>query len=253
VIGHSYADAARALDKFKVERIETSSAAPGGEVLAQEPAPSTLTLPGSTVSLQVSDGSLASAAGTNPVTAPATAAAAAPTPAPATDPAPAATAAPMPPQEPAVPPKARSQFPIAISANVSIVFGAGVLLGLLSGALLMRRWPLRRQLVAGENAAPPTLPQPQRPLVQPPVAQPPLAQQPVGQQAVARQAVGQQPVARQADQQALELGAGGVSQPGAAPEIRFSAWLVPGETTIVLAHLPGAIEVSIEYSSDHHA
>ncbi len=85
VIGRSYADAGRALAEFKVDRIETASAAPSGEVLAQNPAPATLILPGSTVSLQVSDGSLASAAGTTPVMAPATAAAAPSAQAPATD------------------------------------------------------------------------------------------------------------------------------------------------------------------------
>ena len=66
VIGRSFTDAARALAKFKVERIETANAAPAGEVLAQEPAPAALGRPGSTVVLQVSDGSLAGAASTNP-------------------------------------------------------------------------------------------------------------------------------------------------------------------------------------------
>jgi len=77
VIGRSYVGAGNALAEFKIDRIETASAAPAGEVLAQEPAPATLVLPGSTISLQVSDGSLASAADTTPVTAPATAAASA--------------------------------------------------------------------------------------------------------------------------------------------------------------------------------
>ena len=102
VIGRSFTDAARALAKFKVERIETASAAPAGEVLAQQPAPAALGRTGSTVILQVSDGSLAVATSTNPVAAPASAAAAssAPTPvttaAPSSAPAPASTAVPLP-------------------------------------------------------------------------------------------------------------------------------------------------------------
>ena len=66
VIGRSYVGAGNALAEFKVDRIETASAAPAGEVLAQEPAPATLVLPGSTISLRVSDGSLARAADTDP-------------------------------------------------------------------------------------------------------------------------------------------------------------------------------------------
>src|SRR5512134_1445643 len=134
VIGRSFTDAARALAKFKVERIETASAAPAGEVLAQEPAPAALGRPGSTVVLQVSDGSLAGAASTNPVTAPANAAAASSAPAPATSLASASTAVPLPPQEPIDPPGARGQFPTAFAAIAALIFGAGVSLGLLSGA-----------------------------------------------------------------------------------------------------------------------
>ena len=155
VIGRSYADAGRALAEFKVDRIETASAAPSGEVLAQEPAPATLMLPGSTVSLQVSDGSLASAAGTTPVTAPATAAAASSTPAPATGSTAASAATPVPASEPTVLPEPRGRFPIAFSANAALILGAGVLLGLF-GALLVRQSLLRRKLAADENAAPPT-------------------------------------------------------------------------------------------------
>jgi hypothetical protein len=214
VIGRSYADAGRALVEFKVDRIETASATPSGEVLAQEPAPSTLMLPGSTVSLQVSDGSLASAADTTPVTAPATAAAASSTPAPATDSAPASAAAPVPASEPTVPPAPRGRFPIAFSANAALMLGAGVLLGTLFGALLMRRWLLRRELAADVNAAPPTLSQHPQP---------------------------------------VETDAGGVAETGAAPEIRFAARLYQGETTIVLAPPPDGDEVAIEHSSDHHA
>ena len=214
VIGRSYANAAGALANFTVERIEAAGAAPTGEVLAQDPEPATLGRPGSTVILQVSDGSLATVASMNPVPAPVTAAAASSTTAPATDLASASTVDPMLPQEAAVPSGARGQFPTALSANVALIFGTGVLLGLLSGALLMRRRLLRRQLAVGEYAPPPTFPQHRQPAV--------------------------------AD-------TGRVSEPGASSEIRFAARFVPVETTLVLAPFPGDDEVSIDYSSDHHA
>ena len=214
VIGRSYANAAGALANFKVERIEAAGAAPTGEVLAQDPEPATLGRPGSTVILQVSDGSLATVASMNPVPAPVTAAAASSTTAPATDLASASTVDPMLPQEAAVPSGARGQFPTALSANVALIFGTGVLLGLLSGALLMRRRLLRRQLAVGEYAPPPTFPQHRQPAV--------------------------------AD-------TGRVSEPGASSEIRFAARFLPVETTLVLAPFPGDDEVSIDYSSDHHA
>ena len=79
VIGRSYADAGNALAEFKVDRIETASAARAGEVLAQEPAPASLVLPGSTVSLQVSDGSLARPAGADTASAKSDATPSAPT------------------------------------------------------------------------------------------------------------------------------------------------------------------------------
>ena len=211
VIGRSYADASRALAEFKVDRIETASAAPSDEVLAQEPAPATLMLPGSTVSLHVSDGSLASAADTTSVTAPATAAAASTTPAPATDSTAASAAARVPASEPTVPPEPRGRFPIASSANAVLILGTGVLLGLLFSALLVRQPLLRRKLAAEENAAP---------------LRPSQHQQPVKP--------------------------GGVSETGAAPEIRFAGRLDPGETTIVWVR-PDGDEVAIEHSSDHHA
>jgi len=46
VVGRSYDEAGRELAEFRVNRIETASAAPRGEVLEQEPVPSTLMLPG---------------------------------------------------------------------------------------------------------------------------------------------------------------------------------------------------------------
>ena len=66
VIGRSYTDAANVLTEFKVERVEVASAAPTGEVLAQDPAPSTSLPPGSPIGLRVSDGSLAGAAAVVP-------------------------------------------------------------------------------------------------------------------------------------------------------------------------------------------
>ena len=218
VIGRSYVGAGNALAEFKVDRIETASAAPAGEVLAQEPAPAALVLPGSTITLRVSDGSLASVADKTPVTAPATAAAPPSAPAPAADatpataaaPAPATATAPTPASEPAVLPAPRARFPIAFSANAALILGAGVLLGLLLGALLMRQWLLRRKQLADEDDAPQTLYQRQQP-----------------------------------------VDTGGV-QTEAAPEFRFAARLYSGETTIVLAPRPEGEAVAIEQSSDQH-
>ena len=165
VIGRSYADAGSALAEFRVDRIETASAAPAGEVLAQEPAPATLVLRGSTVSLQVSDGSLAGAAGAITDTVPATAAAPPSAPAPAADPAPPPATNSAPASEPTVQPAPRGRFPIAFPANAALILGAGVLLGLLLGALLMRQWQLRRMLAADDKPAlPPALYQPQQPV-----------------------------------------------------------------------------------------
>ena len=222
VIGRTYVDAGTALAEFKVDRIERASAAPAGEVLGQEPEPATLVLPGATVSLQVSDGSLAGAASATPVTAPATAAAPSSTPAPAADPSPAPVIEPppasaadsAPASQPTVLPAARGQFPVAFSANAALILGAGVLLGLLLGALLMRQWLLRRKLAADEHTA-----------------------------LTPAQYQHQQPVETDA----------GVSETGAAPEIRFAARLDPGETTIAFAPLPKGDEVAIEHSGDHYA
>ena len=225
VIGSSFKEAARTLAKFKVERIETASAAPAGEVLAQEPAPAAPSRPGSTVILQVSDGSLAVATNKNPVMAPATAPAASSAPAPAAAAAPssaqatASTAVPLPPQESIDTSGVRGQFPTAFSASAALIFGAGILLGLMSGALLMRQRLLRGQPAVGEIA--PTQPLPQRQL----------------------------PV----DQRPVESDACGLSETDASSESQFAARLVPAATTIVLAPLPDADGISIEHSSDYHA
>jgi hypothetical protein len=120
----------------------------------------------------------------------------------------------VPASEPTVPPEQRGRFPIAFSTNAALILGAGVLLMLLFGALLMRQWLLRRELAPAENAGPPTPSQHSQP---------------------------------------VETSAGGVSETSAAPEIRFSARLDPGEATIVFAAPPDGDEVAIEQSSDHHA
>ena len=59
----------------------------------------------------------------------------------------------------------------------------------------------------------------------------PIDQQPVDQELVDQQPVDQPPV----DQQSAESDAGDLLETSASPEIRFAAWLVPTETTIVLA------------------
>jgi hypothetical protein len=115
---------------------------------------------------------------------------------------------------PTVPPPAGGRIPIASSENTAFILGAGVVLGLLLGALMMRQWLLRRELVVEENAAPPTHYQIEQP---------------------------------------ADTGTSGVSETEMAPEIKFAARLEPGETTIVLAPHSDGDEVAIEHSSDHHA
>lgn len=176
-----------------------ASQSKSGASVVPPPALATPDDPGSTVTPPVSDGSPNGAASVTPVM-PAEAADAS-APAPATSLAPAADPIPLPPPDAIDPPSARGQFPAAFAAIVALVFGAGVALGLLSGALLVRRWLLRGKPVAGESAPPPT-----------PARHP-------------------QPV----DQRPAESDAGGLPESGESPEIRFAAWLVPVETTIVLA------------------
>ena len=154
VIGRSYADAGNALAEFKVDRIETASAARAGEVLAQEPAPASLALPGSTVRVQVSDGSLAGSAGADKMSATTDPPPSAP--APTSDRAPVVVADLAPPATPAHQPATRGRFPADFLSNTALVLGAGVLLGLMLGALLMRHWLLRRASAADEEAASPT-------------------------------------------------------------------------------------------------
>ncbi len=123
VIGRSYADAANVLTEFKVERVEEASAAPTGEVLAQDPAPGSSLPPGRPIALRVSDGSLASVA--------------AAVPAPS-----AASVTPASQLEPSTAPVQNDRvvgaFLGEIASNVVAAVVVGVLLGLLLGAVLMR-------------------------------------------------------------------------------------------------------------------
>ena len=122
VIGRSHADASAALTEFKVERVEiVPSAAPSGQVLAQNPAAGSSVVAGSVVGLQVSDGSLATAA----VATPAVVAVSAPTPTPS----------------PVQVDRSSVTFPG--SAMLALVAGALLVLGLV--ALAMRRWLLSRR------------------------------------------------------------------------------------------------------------
>ena len=122
VIGRSSADADTALAEFKVERIEVvANAAPSGQVLAQDPAPGTQLPAGSSIGLQVSDGSLASVT--------------------------TATAAQAPPVTPASTPSgapAPTRSPLTFPSTAVLLLTAGVLLGLGLGAQLMRRWLAKR-------------------------------------------------------------------------------------------------------------
>jgi beta-lactam-binding protein with PASTA domain len=144
VIGRSAADASRLLIEFKVDRIEVvASGAPSGQVLAQYPAPGTGARPGSAIALQLSDGSRANAATTTPA-----------------DPSPPSPATP-PVQTPtdasaSTPPLVQSgRLPVASANNAALIVLAVVLLGLVLGALLMRRRLLGREpAVDVETAAP---------------------------------------------------------------------------------------------------
>ena len=149
VIGRSDADAGSALAEFNVDRMQAPSAAPAGEVLAQDPAPADLAVPGSTVTLQVSDGSLATAAAASTGTAPTGANESAPAAAAAAVPAPAPVAASVIPTTRTSEGAARG-FAAMLSTNGALVLGAGVSLGLILGALLMRKWLLRREALADE-------------------------------------------------------------------------------------------------------
>ncbi len=115
VVDRSFDDANAALSAFSVFRRAIPGAAPAGQVMAQNPAAGSVVLPGSTVELQVSDGSLANAA----------VSAVAPT-------TPAVAAAPI------------QQSSFGDLRATAVAVGASLLLGIAIGALSMRQWLLRR-------------------------------------------------------------------------------------------------------------
>lgn len=207
----------RASTRAASKAADTQPSTPQPPVAPQAAAPAAVAPPDSTADPQATDGPEAGVAGTDAVAAPATAAAAASTQTPATDidPAPpTASQASLP--DASVPPAASAQPSTAFPASIALIFAAGVALGLLFGALSMRQWLLRRQHAVA------SLPAPSLAQGIPPIAQRPAAS-----------------------------AARGTLHERGAEEIRFAAWFVPLETTIVLAPRAGA--ASIEHSRGHHA
>jgi beta-lactam-binding protein with PASTA domain len=140
VTGRSGVDASQLLIEFKIDRIEVvASAAPSGQVLAQNPAPGTALAPGSKIGLQVSDGSLAQAA-TIPVvpSSPSSATPPVQTPAEASAPTP--------------PPVQSDRLPVTSTGSAALILIAVVLLGLVFGAWVMRRRALGREPAADADA-----------------------------------------------------------------------------------------------------
>lgn len=201
VIGRSYADAANVLTEFKVERVEVASAAPTGEVLAQDPAPDSSLPPGSRIVVRVSDGSLATAAAAAPAQ-------------------PAASVASASQLEPATAPVQNDRMAGAlidgIASNVVAALVAGVLLGLLLGVVLMRRAPLARS----------------------------RAIEPAPAQDTALAEIDR-------SQAAAEVHKVAAIEPPA--ELKFTAWLELGETTIKFADLLEEEEAAIAYSRNQYA
>ena len=157
VVDRSYSDARNALAEFKVGRIEiVASAAPSGQVLTQDPAPGTSVVAGSAVGLQVSDGSLASAA----VATPAAVAEAAPAPVAAPTAAPVAAPAAAPVAAPAPVEVERSPITFPVSATPAVIASALLILALVAMALrrvlLNRRQPEADVETAAQTDLPPT-------------------------------------------------------------------------------------------------
>ena len=196
VIGRSYADAANVLAEFKVKRVEAVSAAPTGEVLAQDPAAGSSLPPGSPIALRVSDGSLASATAAVPT--PSTASV---TPAPQLEPSTASVQ-----NDPVA-----GAFIDEIASNVVAAPIVGVLLGLLLGAVLMRRAHLARSRAIDTAPA---------------------------------EHVDMAPAKIDSSQAAAEVHRVAAIEP--PPEIKFAARLDPGETTIEFTDLPEDEEAAIE-------
>jgi beta-lactam-binding protein with PASTA domain len=227
VVGRSGADASRLLADFRIDRIEVvANAAPSGQVLAQDPAPGTAAAPGSTIRLQMSDGSLANPAAT---TTPAVSSA----PSPATPPIPTPTDA----SKPSV--QSRKSAITSISNDALIVIGV-VLTGLVLGALLMRRRVLGASPAVDAVTAAPTG---TAPVVVAPAEMAPSAVAPVE---IAPSAVVPVEIAP-ADVVLPEPDRGGVP----LPEIRVAARLEAGETTIEFTALE-ADETRLERSRELH-
>jgi beta-lactam-binding protein with PASTA domain len=199
VIGRSSADATAALAEFQVDRIEVvANAAPSGQVLAQDPAPGTQVPAGTPIGLQVSDGSLASAAAAAPQVAPTTRAL----------------------TSSSEPPRA----PMTLPGIAVLLLIAGVLLGLALGALLMRRWLVKRHAAETEAFAPTVVPSPLTPVSTP----------------------SETSMAKVVEPAAM---------PGpamAAAPITFSARLEEGEIAIEFTAPLDADEMTLEYSRDFH-
>lgn len=215
VVGRTSADASAALAEFKVDRIEViANAAPSGQVLAQDPPPGTQVPVGTSIGLQVSDGSLASV-GTNalPVT---TTVESSPAPTVAASPPP--TVVPSPPPDraaAAVPARAPMTFP----STAVLLLIVGVLVGLGLGALLMRNWLAKRHAADTEALLPTAAPV---------------------------ELVKHRPAAKAPDRVTLA--------PSAMPAtpVTFAAHLKEGETTIEFAAPSDADEMTLEYSRDFH-
>ena len=201
VIGRSYADAANVLTQFKVERVEVPSAASTGEVLAQDPASGSSLPPGSSIALRVSDGSLAGAAAAVPAPSAASVAA----------------ASQLQPSAPVQNDRVAGAFISQAASNVVAALIGGVLLGLLLGAVLMRRTLLARsraiETASAEHVA-------------------------IAPAAIDRHA-------------ATEVDRVAAIEP--PPEAKFTAWLEPGETTIKFADLLEEEEAAIAYSRNQYA
>jgi hypothetical protein len=199
VIGRSSADATAALAEFQVDRIEVvANAAPSGQVLAQDPAPGTQVPAGTPIGLQVSDGSLASAAAAAPQVAPTTRAL----------------------TSSSEPPRA----PMTLPGIAVLLLIAGVLLGLALGALLMRRWLVKRHAAETEAFAPTVVPSPLMPAGTPPETSMAKVVEPAAMPGPAM----------------------------AAAPITFSARLEEGEIAIEFTAPLDADEMTLEYSRDFH-
>lgn len=157
VLGRNYADLGSTLGEFKVDQITTASAASAGVIVAQQPLPGTVVASGSTVSVQVSDGSLAAATASASAVPPITAARGSAPAVSTADPPRAPAVDSTPPAARISQPQTRGQVPILVSANSALILGVGVVLGLIAGALLTRRWLLRRELLDQKRLTEPTL------------------------------------------------------------------------------------------------